>query len=152
MKFMILQFIISSDFHQVHDSRLESWTWWKSWTRARAFNPRFEQGWTQGLGVKVLKTVTVWVQIYTYRSTNWSMILQSSIFILLYNFDLIEIRVSLNYIMISFFYHRDYMIWLISFSSIDLINFRENHVIFVIFELNYSWIVNDSLIFIRRTW
>jgi hypothetical protein len=29
--------------------------------------------------VKILQSVTVWVQIYTYRSADWSMILQSSL-------------------------------------------------------------------------
>jgi hypothetical protein len=43
------------------------------------------------------------------------------------------------------------MIWSISFSSIDSVNFRENHVIFVILELSYSRIANDSLNLIRRT-
>jgi hypothetical protein len=72
-------------------------------------------------------------------------------FILLYNFDLIEIRVSSNHIMISFLYHRDHIARSISLSSIDSINFREDHVIFVIFELSYYRIVNDSLNLIQRT-
>jgi hypothetical protein len=76
---------------------------------------------------------------------------------LLYNFDLIKSRILSSYIMISLLYHRDHIIWSISFSSIDLsssidsVNFRENHVILVIVELSYSRIVNDSLNLIRRT-
>ncbi len=106
---------------------------------------------------KILQTVTVWVQIYTYKSADWSLILQSSLLFFYITFDLIKIRVSSSHIMISFLYHRDHIIWSISlssidfFSSIDSVNFRENHLILVIFELSYSRIVNDSLNLIRRT-
>jgi hypothetical protein len=107
--------------------------------------------------VKVLKTVTVWVQIYTYRSANWSMILQSSL--LPFYITSVSWRFESHQVILwsHFFYHRDHIVWLISLSSIDSsssvdsVNFRENHVIFVIFELSYFRIVNDSLNLIRRT-
>jgi hypothetical protein len=107
--------------------------------------------------VKILKTVTVWVQIYTYKSADWSMILQSSL--LFFYITSISWRFEFHQVILwsHLFYHRDHIVWLISLSSIDFsssidsINFREDHVIFVIFELNYSRIVNDSLNLIRRT-
>ncbi len=107
--------------------------------------------------VKILKTVTVWIQIYTYRSADWSMILQSSL--LFFYITSISWRFESHQVILwsHFFYHRDHIVWLISLSSIDFsssidsVNFRENHVIFVIFELSYSRIVNDSLNLIRRT-
>ncbi len=109
------------------------------------------------LYVKILKTVTVWIQIYTYRSANWSMILQSSL--LFFYITSISWRFESHQVILwsHFFYHRDHIVWLISLSSIDLsssidsVNFREDHVIFVIFELSYFRIVNDSLNLIRRT-
>jgi sulfur relay (sulfurtransferase) DsrC/TusE family protein len=107
--------------------------------------------------VKILKTVTMWIQIYTYNSADWSMILQSS-FLFLY-ITSISWRFESHQVILwfHFFYYRDHLIWLISLSSIDFsssidfVNFRENHVILVIFELSYFRIVNDSLNFIRRT-
>jgi hypothetical protein len=107
--------------------------------------------------VKVLKTVTVWVQVYTCRSANWSMILQSSL--LLFYITSISWRFESHQVILwsHFFYHRDHIVWLISLSSIDLfssvdsINFRWDHVILVISELSYSRIVDDPLNLIRRT-
>jgi hypothetical protein len=109
------------------------------------------------IAVKILKTVTMWVQIYTYKSADWSMILQSSL--LLFYITSISWRFEFHQVILwsHFFYHRDHIIWLISLSSIDLsssidsVNFREDHVILVILELSYSRIVNDSLNLIRRT-
>jgi hypothetical protein len=107
--------------------------------------------------VKILKTVTMWIQIYTYRSANWSMILQSSL--LFFYITSISWRFESHQVILwfHFFCHRDHIVWLISLSSIDFsssidsVNFRENHVILVILELSYSRIVNDSLNLIRRT-
>jgi hypothetical protein len=97
--------------------------------------------------VKVLKTVTVWIQVYTYRLADWSMILQSSL--LLFYITSILWR----------FESHQVVLWSHSLSSwsYDLINlalidrFSENYVIFVIFELSYSRIANDSLNLIRLT-
>jgi hypothetical protein len=117
---------------------------------------KFEM-WSVSENVKILKTVTVWIQVYTYRSANWSMILQSSL--LSFYITPISWRFESHQVILwsHFFYHRDHIVWLTSLSSIDFsssidsVNFREDHVILVIFELSYSRIVNDSLNLIRRT-
>jgi hypothetical protein len=153
---------------QLNELRLDSWMSWMRTAFSTELNENgffgwvewerlFRLGWIRTAFVKVLKTVTVWIQMYTYRSADWSMILQSSL--LFFYITSISWRFESHQVILwsHFFYHRDHIVWLISFSSInfsssiDSVNFREDHVILVIFELNYSRIVNDSLNLIRRT-
>jgi hypothetical protein len=106
--------------------------------------------------VKVLKTVTVWVQVYMYRSADWSMISQSSL-LFFYNFGFMKVRVSSSHTMISSLLSS----WSYSLINLALIgrslfigrsvNFREDHVIPVIPELSYSRTVDGPLNLIRRT-
>jgi hypothetical protein len=70
-------------FHSLHNfSSLNAWCFSKS---SSFFESRFLLSRSKKttsmtrLFVKILKTVTMWIQIYTYRSADWSMILQSSL-------------------------------------------------------------------------
>jgi hypothetical protein len=100
--------------------------------------------------VEVLNTVTMWIQIYTYRSANWSMILQSS-FLLFYIISILK-----------WFEFHQVILWshLLSSWSYNLINLafidRFNQFSWKSrysrnSRTNYSRIVNDSLNLIRRT-
>jgi hypothetical protein len=100
--------------------------------------------------VKVLNTVTVWIQIYTYRSADWSMILQSSL-LLFYITSILR-----------WFESHQVILWshLLSSWSYSLINFafidRFSQLSWKsrysrILRTNYSRIVNDSLNLIQRT-
>ncbi len=89
----------------------------------------------------------MWVQIYTYKSADWSMILQSSL--LLFYITSILWRFESHQVVLWSHSLSSWSYDLINFAFID--RFSENHVIFVILELSYSRTANDPLNLIRLT-
>jgi hypothetical protein len=100
--------------------------------------------------VEVLNTVTMWIQIYTYKSANWSMILQSSLLFfyitsILRWFESHQV-ILWSHLLSSWSYN------LINFAFIDRFNqFSWKSRYLRNLRICYSRIVNDSLNLIRRT-
>ncbi len=101
------------------------------------------------LFVAVLSTVTVWIQIYTYRSADWSMILQSSLlfFYITSIFKWFEFHqvILWSHLLSSWSYS------LINLALIDRFSqFSWKSRYLRNLRTSYSRIVNDSLNLIRR--
>jgi hypothetical protein len=100
--------------------------------------------------VEVLNTVTVWIQIYTYRSADWSMILQSSL--LFFYITSILRWFESHQVILWFYLLSSWSYSLINFALIDRFSqlswesrYLRNS------RISYFRVVNDSLKLIQRT-
>jgi hypothetical protein len=100
--------------------------------------------------VAVLNTVTVWIQVYTYRLADWSMILQSS---LLFFYIISILRwfeshqvILWSHLLSSWSYNLINLAFIDRFSQLSWESRYSRNL-----RTSYSRIVNDSLNLIRRT-
>jgi hypothetical protein len=100
--------------------------------------------------VEVFNTVTMWIQIYTYKSANWSMILQSSLLFfyitsILKWFEFHQV-ILWSHFLSSWSYNLINLAFIDRFSQLSWKSRYSRNS-----RINYSRIVNDSLNLIRRT-
>jgi hypothetical protein len=123
----------------------------KDWRRWKSFHLIWKNDFFYLMkSVEVLNIVTVWVQIYTYRSADWSMILQSSLLFfyitsILRWFESHQV-ILWSHLLSSWSYN---LINLAFIDRFDQLSWKSRY--FRNLRTSYSRIANDSLNFIRRT-